>query len=83
MAEWSIKKAREMYHTAHWSDGFFDICEKGRLRAYPNGIQDKASIDLYELAQTLTENGSRMPILVRFTDILRKRIQHLNGSFQR
>lgn len=81
MAEWSIQQAREMYHVAHWSDGFFDICDKGRLRAHPNGMLHESSIDLHELAQTLYETGVRMPVLLRFTDILRKRIQNLNEAF--
>jgi len=81
MAEWSIQQAREMYHVAHWSDGFFDIGDNGTLRAYPNGLPDKSSVDLYEIAQALGEAGVRLPVLVRFPDVLRKRIQTLNEAF--
>lgn len=81
MADWSIQQAREMYHVAHWSDGYFDVCDKGRLRAYPNGKLHESSIDLHELAGTLAETGVRMPVLLRFTDILRNRIQNLNEAF--
>lgn len=82
MAEWSIEQAREMYHVSHWGDGFFDICERGTLRAYPNGPADQAHhIDLSDLAQTLSDAGISFPVLVRFTDILRKRIQTLNDAF--
>jgi arginine decarboxylase len=81
MTEWTIQQAREMYHITNWSDGFFDICEKGRLRAHPNGPSDTAQLDLFELAQTITETGIKTPILLRFTDILRKRIHTLNDAF--
>ena len=81
MNNWSYQQARDIYHVAQWSDGFFDICEQGTLRAYPNGLRDQASIDLFELAQTIKDAGLSFPVLVRFTDILRKRIQHLNDAF--
>ena len=81
MTDWTIQQAREMYHISNWSDGFFDINERGTLQAYPNGTNDRASLDLYELAQAITESGIKTPILLRFTDILRKRIQLLNEAF--
>lgn len=83
MAEWSIQQARELYHVAHWSDGFFDICERGRLRAYPQGIHNNAQqqIDLYDLAQKIADSGITFPVLIRFPDILRQRIHTLNAAF--
>lgn len=84
MPEWSIQQAREMYHIAHWSDGFFDICEHGTLCAYPNGLADQATrINLFDLAQTISLSGIKFPVLLRFTDILHKRIQVLNDAFQK
>src|SRR6185312_212590 len=83
MEEWSRQQAREMYHITHWSDGFFDIGEDGRVYAYPRGTDSKVAIDLYALAQDLCESGLNFPILIRFTDILRKRIQLLNEAFKR
>lgn len=81
MNNWSIQQAREMYHVAQWSDGFFDVSENGTLRVQPNGLNDQSSIDLSELAKTINESGISFPILLRFTDILRKRIQTLNEAF--
>ncbi len=82
MTEWSIQQARELYHIAHWSDGFFDIGEHGKLCAYPKGINHPTQkIDLYELAQSIADSGITFPVLLRFTDILHKRIQTLNNAF--
>lgn len=82
MADWSIQQARELYHVAHWSDGFFDISEEGTLRVQPNGTNDHTNIDLNELANTLNRSGISFPILLRFTDILRNRIKTLNDAFK-
>lgn len=83
MNDWSVQQARDVYHVAQWSDGFFDIGERGTLQAYPNTVREGVNIDLFELAQKIKEDGIPFPVLVRFTDILRKRIQGLNHSFER
>ncbi len=81
MTDWSVQQARDLYHITQWSDGFFDICERGRLRAQPNGVRDHATIDLYELAQSIKAAGISFPVLVRFTDILRHRVKSLHEAF--
>lgn len=83
MAEWSAQQARDAYLVAQWSDGFFDISDGGHLQAYPKGTGNSDSIDLVELSQRIKEAGLTFPVLVRFTDILRKRIQTLSEAFLR
>ena len=81
MTNWSAKHARDAYMVSQWSDGFFDICEKGRMLAYPMGKDNKVSIDLSELSEKLKEAGLTFPVLVRFTDIIQKRVQTLSNAF--
>jgi len=81
MADWSIQQAREMYHIAHWGDGFFDVSEQGTVRVFPKGIDQHTHIDLHELTKAMQASGLTFPILLRFTDILHRRIQALNESF--
>jgi len=82
MTNWSIQAARELYHIFHWSEGFFDISEEGKLRAFPNHINDKdRHIDLDALAKKLYDEKINFPVLLRFTDILKKRIQLLHHAF--
>ncbi len=82
MAEWSAQQARDAYLVAQWSEGFFDISDDGHLQANPKGAGN-VSIDLVELAQRIKEGGLTFPVLVRFTDMLRKRIQTLSEAFLR
>ncbi len=70
-----------MYHITQWSDGFFDVSERGTILAYPKGAPNTTSLDVYELAQSIRESGVNFPVLLRFTDILHKRIQTLNDAF--
>ncbi len=81
MSDWSIQHARDMYHVTQWSDGFFDVGEKGTLLARPHGFCNPVHVDLKEVAEKITEAGLSFPVLLRFPDMLRKRIQILNHAF--
>ncbi len=83
MSEWSAQQAREAYLVTQWGDGFFDINQQGHLLACPKGPNSNTHIDLVELSQRIKEAGLTFPVLVRFTDILKKRIQMLSDAFMR
>jgi len=80
--DWDIDKTREQYNIAGWSAGYFDVSEEGHLIARPAGVPGAASVDLYELAHKAREAGLSWPVLVRFTDILRHRVDRLCAAFE-
>ncbi|OGT65990.1 MAG: arginine decarboxylase [Gammaproteobacteria bacterium RIFCSPHIGHO2_12_FULL_45_9] len=80
---WSISDAKELYNIAHWSDGFFDISESGNLLAFPDGNRTHAGIDLMHLCDLMAKANLTFPVLIRFTDILRKRFDLLHHAFER
>lgn len=81
--EWSVQQSRDLYNIAYWSDGFFDVNDQGHVVAYPDGRRDHAGIDLVELADKMHTSGLSLPILVRFSDILKQRFQRLQKAFGR
>lgn len=81
--EWSVQQSRDLYNIAYWSDGFFDVNEQGRVVAYPDGQRGHPGIDLVELADKMHTSGLSLPILVRFSDILKQRFQRLQKAFGR
>jgi len=87
MTAWSIHKSQATYNISNWSGGYFAINEQGHIEAHPHGKSeqnnqtDKAGIDLYELSQQFRQQGIRLPVLVRFTDILEDRVAQLSRSF--
>ena len=83
MIGWSIQKARDTYNIAHWSGGYFDINGKGHLVCRPDARTDQAGVDLYELSKEIKAAGLSLPVLVRFSDILRHRVETLCGAFDR
>ena len=83
MSEWTIEQAQEAYSIAHWSGGYFAVGPQGHLIARPDRNPLRPGIDCYELAQRLHEAGLTLPVLVRFVDILRDRVDTLHSAFQR
>jgi arginine decarboxylase len=78
---WSIEAARALYNIEGWGDGYFDINEKGHVVVRPDKEQPDRALDLFELATDLEAQGVILPVLLRFSDILRSRIEALNAKF--
>jgi len=80
LSKWSLEKARETYNIREWGRGFFDINDKGNVTVSPDKDR-RRSIDLRELVEDLRIRGISAPMLIRFTDILRKRIEEVQSAF--
>ena len=78
--DWSVEKSKDLYGINTWGSGFFDVNAQGNVIITPTGSKGP-NVDLLELAQDLQERGIRMPMLIRFPDITKARIQLLNGCF--
>ena len=80
-APWSIDAARALYNIEGWGDGFFDISQAGHVVVRPNKDQPEQTLDLFELAHDLEAQGVGLPVLLRFSDILKARIEMLHARF--
>ncbi|MGO1232172.1 MAG: biosynthetic arginine decarboxylase [Marinobacter sp.] len=75
--------AHQVYNIAHWSDGYVSVNTEGEVEIRPDRGRTGAHINLPELAQTLTDSGIALPVLIRFTDILHDRVNQLCNAFNR
>ena len=80
---WTIDSARSLYNIEGWGIGFFDINEAGHVVVRPDREKTDRELDLFELANDLEEQGVGLPLLLRFSDVLRSRIESLNEKFSR
>ncbi|MEO7964121.1 MAG: biosynthetic arginine decarboxylase, partial [Gemmatimonadaceae bacterium] len=78
---WTIQAAKELYNVDGWGAGFFDVNEKGHVIVRPNPDAPDRTLDLFDLAVDLEAQGVPLPVLLRFSDILRRRIEMLSESF--
>ena len=78
---WSIEKAKALYNIEGWGGGYFDVNERGRVIVLPDRNHPERSLDLFDLAKDLQEQGVGLPVLLRFSDILKSRIESLSERF--
>ena len=78
---WAIADALETYGIRDWGNHYFHVSDSGRVLVTPPGLEDH-NIDLKELVDEVRQRGVGLPLLLRFSDILRSRIDELNRAFQ-
>jgi arginine decarboxylase len=81
--QWTIDSARTLYNIEGWGIGYFDINDKGHVVVRPDSDNPSRELDLYELSNDLEAQGVGLPLLLRFSDILRSRIESLTERFKR
>ncbi|MGB3382950.1 MAG: arginine decarboxylase [Rhodanobacter sp.] len=79
---WTIATARHTYAVPYWSDGYADIDAAGNLLMHPRGAEGPA-LALPAIVDRACAEGLRLPLLVRFPDILADRLAQLQGAFAR
>src|SRR3989344_8283545 len=79
---WSPEKSATLYGINNWGNGYFRINQSGNVLVTPMGASGP-SVDVYDLTQDLLDRGIRVPIMIRFPDIIKARVQQLNSCFQK
>jgi arginine decarboxylase len=79
--KWKIQDAIETYGIRNWGKGYFGINKAGHVTVHPTKRPDE-SIDLFELVEQVRARGIDLPLLLRFTDILRHRVGEIHDAFQ-
>jgi arginine decarboxylase len=78
---WDIQAARNLYNIDRWGAKYFDINEAGHVVATP--LQEAgATVDLTDVVEEAKARGLKFPLLIRFQDILRHRVESINQSFR-
>ncbi|GAA5194103.1 biosynthetic arginine decarboxylase [Ferrimonas gelatinilytica] len=80
---WTVDKALELYNVPYWGRGYFHINSQGNVEVRPEQGKPDRAIDLAALTEQLvSERGAKLPLLVRFPDILQGQVQNLCGAFR-
>jgi len=81
-ATWTPKDAEKLYNMPGWGLGFFRVNADGHVAVHADGNPARG-LDLYQLAMDLQAQGVGLPLLLRFSDILRARISQLAQVFEK
>src|SRR5688572_1820748 len=92
---WGLADSQELYAIKNWGKGLFSVSQTGTLVAHPttlpsddpaapkDGVGSGPGIDLKALVDDLQKRGISTPLLLRFPDILARRITAINEAFGR
>lgn len=80
-SDWSIEQSAELYGVRNWGHGYFDISPKGEVVINLRDGNKTKAVSLPEIVRGMRERGTQLPVLIRFGDLLRWRIEELNEGF--
>jgi arginine decarboxylase len=79
--EWDLESAINTYNVDGWGEDYFTVNDSGNVEVRPlkgNG----GSIDLLEVVNEARARNLSFPLLIRFQDLLRHRVESINRAFQ-
>ncbi len=81
---WTAADSAELYCIDAWSNGFFGVSRNGDVTVnLVDTDGEKRAVSLHTIMRGLAERGTAAPVLLRFRDLLRARIDELNQSFNK
>jgi arginine decarboxylase len=78
---WTVANSSDLYQIRGWGEPYFAISERGTVEVTPDPLQPGRKIDLHQLVGNLEARGLDLPLLIRFSDVLKDRIRRLNECF--
>nr|MDQ6939104.1 biosynthetic arginine decarboxylase [Verrucomicrobiota bacterium] len=79
--EWDIDAAISTYNVDAWGNGYFCINSAGNAEVRP--LQEGGgSIDIMAVVNEARNRGLSFPLVIRFQDLLRHRVESINRAFQ-
>src|SRR5881296_3295949 len=79
--EWDVESAIATYNVEGWGNGYFTVNSSGNVEARP--LQDNGgSIDLLAVVNEARARNLGFPLVIRFQDLLRHRVESVNRVFR-
>ena len=80
--DWDVESAISTYNVDGWGNGYFSINAAGNAEVRP--LQEKGgAIDILEVVNEARNRGLGFPLVLRFQDLLRHRVESVNCAFRK
>ncbi|HEX6161010.1 MAG TPA: biosynthetic arginine decarboxylase [Thermoanaerobaculia bacterium] len=80
--EWSVEDASSLYMIDRWGAGYFGVAPNGDMTVSP--LQQKGiAVPIIDVLREAQAQKLDSPILIRFQDLLRHRVELINNAFNR
>ncbi len=77
---WTVEDSARLYRVADWGDRFFHVNAAGHA-AVRTARPEGETIDIHAVVEDLVARGVQFPVLLRFHDVLRARVERVNMAF--
>src|SRR5438132_2080487 len=81
MKEWDVESAIATYNVDGWGSGYFTVNAECNVIAKPL-LENGGSINILEVVNEARSRGLSFPLVIRFQDLLRHRVESVNRTFQ-
>ena len=78
---WTTDDSAELYGIREWGHEYFAIAKTGEVVVKLKDGKKTKDVSLASIVKGLRERGTQLPLLIRFGDLLRGRIDELNEGF--
>ena len=78
---WTVDDSANMYGIRDWGNGYFDVSPKGEVVVNLKDGNKTKPVSLADIVRGMRDRGTQLPVLIRFGDLLRWRIEELNEGF--
>jgi arginine decarboxylase len=78
---WDIPSAIALYNIDRWGTGYFTINSIGNVQVIPTKTNGQ-TIDLMDVVNEARDRGMAFPLVIRFQDLLRHRVEEVNQAFR-
>jgi arginine decarboxylase len=75
---WDVSQSVSLYQVEGWGGGYFQVNDQGHVEAITDGIH---TIDLKKLCDELAQRDLWPPLLLRFSDMLKRRMKQIHKRF--
>src|SRR5438552_18702980 len=81
MKDWDVESGIATYNVDGWGGGYFTVNASGNVVAKP--LQENGgNIDILEVVNEARLRHLPFPLVIRFQDLLRHRVESVNRAFQ-
>lgn len=80
--KWNIEDSKSLYNIEGWGADYFSVNKDGNLCVLPDS-QGGPEIEILDVIQEISKNQQvELPCIIRFQDLLRKRVERINEAFK-
>ncbi|MBK1875841.1 biosynthetic arginine decarboxylase [Pelagicoccus mobilis] len=78
-SRWTTAEAERLYGFNRWGSPYFSVDKEGHVCAHP--AADERTVRIADVIKEAASKGLKAPMVIRFQDLLRHRVERLNKAF--